>query len=141
MPLEGFRFTTWQEVVLRDLDAFGHVNNAVYLTYIENGRVAYLRDVVGAVRVEQIRNVMATVTVDFRGEATYGDRLEIGVRTEAIGNRSFKLAYRLAREGGDIVAEATSVQVMYDTEAGVSIPVSPQWRAAIERFEEGEEHA
>ena len=43
--MEGFRHVYPQEVAFRDLDVFGHVNNAVYLTYIENARLAYARDV------------------------------------------------------------------------------------------------
>ena len=45
MAIEGFRFSTSQEIVLRDLDSFGHVNNAVYLTYCEMARIRYWSDV------------------------------------------------------------------------------------------------
>ncbi len=136
MGSEAFRFSFSQDVVLRDLDAFGHVNNAVYLTYMENARVAYLAAVVGAVGFDQIRNVMATVTIDFRNAITYGDRLQIGVRTQSIGTRSFQLAYRLARSDGQLLAQACSVQVMFDLDAARPIPVPQEWRAAIERYEE-----
>ncbi|MHB1537689.1 MAG: acyl-CoA thioesterase [Solirubrobacteraceae bacterium] len=135
MSLDGFRFRHDQQVVLRDLDGFDHVNNAVYLTYAENARVAYLREVVGAIRREQIRNVMASAAIQFRGEASYGDRLRIGVRTDSIGNRSFELAYRILRDDGALVAEVESVQVMYDFQAGASIAVPDRWRSAIEAYE------
>lgn len=132
MTIEGFPFSMRQEVVLRDLDAFGHVNNAVFLTYAENARVAYLRQVVGARRREEIRNIMASVTIDFRGQVSYGDALEIGVRVERIGTKSMTMRYRMVGPDGKPVAEATSVQVMFDFEANESIAVPQEWRQSIE---------
>jgi acyl-CoA thioester hydrolase len=135
MAVEGFGFSISQQVVLRDLDGFDHVNNAVYLTFVENGRVAYLKEIVGAVTREQIRNIMAGVTLDFRAPLSYGDTVEIAVRTETIGNKSFRLVYRLVRGDGEVAAEATSTQVMFDFDAGHAIAVPDDWRRAIEAHE------
>ncbi len=131
MALDGFAFSLRQAVVLRDLDGFGHVNNAVYLTYVENARVAWLAAVVGARRPEEIRNIMASVTIDFRSQVSYGDELEIGVRAERLGNKSFGLRYLLVRGDGEVAAEATSAQVMFDFEREESIPLPDEWRRAI----------
>jgi acyl-CoA thioester hydrolase len=135
VAIDGFRFSLRQEVSPRDLDGFGHVNNAVYLTYMENGRVAYLRDVLGVRRLEEVRNVMASVTVEFQVPASFGDVLEVGVRCEQIGNKSFGLRYAVVREDGACVATATSAQVMFDFEAGRSIPVPTAWRHSLETFD------
>ena len=132
MAVEGFAFSMRQEIVLRDLDSFGHVNNAVYLTFVENARIAYLREVVGAVRRDEIRNIMAAVALDFRAEVSFEDELEIGVRTERIGTKSFQLAYRLLRRDGEVAVDATSTQVMFDFDAGAAIAVPEEWRRAIE---------
>lgn len=135
MAIDGFRFSISQPVVLRDLDGFDHVNNAVYLTYAENGRVAYLKEVVGAARRPQIRNVMANASIEFRAALTYGDVVEIGVRVKSIGGKSFALEYRLARQDGEVVAEVASTQVMFDFDAGRAIAVPEDWRHAIEAYE------
>jgi acyl-CoA thioester hydrolase len=132
MPVEGFAFSLPQEVTMRDIDGFGHVNNAVYLAYVENARVAYLREVVGVRTREEIANIMASVTIDYRAQVDYGDELEIGVRTERIGNKSFQLAYRLVRGDGEVAAEVTSTQVMFDFDANRAIEVPAEWRRAIE---------
>jgi acyl-CoA thioester hydrolase len=132
MSVEGFAFSIRQEVVMRDLDAFGHVNNAVFLTYAENARVAYLREVVGVRRRQEIRNIMASVRLDFRDQVSYGDELEIGVRVERIGTKSLTMRYRMVRGDGALAAEATSAQVMFDFEANESIAVPDDWRRAIE---------
>lgn len=135
MAVDGFRFSRPQEVVLRDLDGFGHVNNAVFLTYVENARVSYLREVVGARYLEEIRNVMARVEIDFRAEVSYGEELESWVRTERIGGKSFNLHHRIVREDGELAAEARTVQVMYDMEERRGIEVPADWRAAIARYD------
>jgi acyl-CoA thioester hydrolase len=133
--LAGFRFTLSQPVVLRDLDAFGHVNNAVYLTFAENGRVAYLKEVVGAETYEQIRNIIAHATIEFRAEATYGDVVTVGVRTDRVGTKSFHLVYRVARQDGTTIADIESVQVMFDFATGRAIEVPDEWRAQITEYD------
>ncbi|HZK16458.1 MAG TPA: thioesterase family protein [Solirubrobacterales bacterium] len=131
--LEGFAYSRPQEVVLRDLDAFGHVNNAVFLTYVENARVSYLAQVVGARRRDQIRNIMVRVSISYRAQVSYEDELESGVRTERLGGKSFDLRYLIVRKSdGETVAEAESVQVMYDFDADRSIELPAEWRRAIE---------
>ncbi len=130
MAVEGFGVSVEQEVVLRDLDGFGHVNNAVFLTYVENARVAYLREVLGVHTLEQVKNVMASVKLDYLAQVSFGDRLEIGVRVDRIGTKSFQMAYRMRREDGVVVAEATSVQVMVDGDRAIEVPAD--WRRAIE---------
>jgi acyl-CoA thioester hydrolase len=135
LAVDGFAFSTPQEIVLRDLDSFGHVNNAVYLTFVENARIAYLREVVGAVRRDEIRNIMAAVSLEFRAEVSFEDELEIGVRTDRIGTKSFQLSYRLVRRDGEVAVDATSTQVMFDFDAGRAIEVPEEWRRAIEAHE------
>jgi acyl-CoA thioester hydrolase len=132
MAVEGFPFSLRQEVTMRDLDGFGHVNNAVYLTYVENARVAYLREVVGVTTRQEISNIMARVTIDYRAQVDYGDELEIGVRTERIGTKSFQLLYRIVRQDGEVAADVTSTQVMFDFDANQAIEVPAEWRRAIE---------
>src|SRR5215218_2901765 len=135
MALEGYRFATRQPIVLRDLDSFGHVNNAVYLTFVENARIEYLKEVVEAVRRDEIRNIMAAVKIDFRAEIGYEDELQIGVRTDRIGTKSFQLSYRMVRGDGEVAAEVTSTQVMFDFERGAAIEVPEDWRRAIAAYD------
>jgi acyl-CoA thioester hydrolase len=143
VAVDGFAFSIRQPVTMRDIDGFGHVNNAVYLTYVENARVAYLGEVVGVKTREQIANVMASVTIEYRAQVDYGDVLEIGVRTDTIGTKSFQLGYRLVRQDGEVAADVTSTQVMFDFEADRAIEVPAEWRRAIEahdgNFKEKEE--
>jgi acyl-CoA thioester hydrolase len=133
--MEGFRFVLSQPVVLRDLDGFGHVNNAVYMTYIENARVAYLWDVVDATSIDKIRNIIAGVTLEFRAPATYGETIEVGTRVDRIGTKSFAFRHEIRTSDGRLLAEASTTQVMYDYEREQTVPVPEDWRRLIDAYE------
>jgi acyl-CoA thioester hydrolase len=121
-----------------DLDAFGHVNNAVYLTYIEAARTTYLRRVAGIQGVRDMAMILARAEVDYRLPVLISDRLEAEVRAVAIGTKSFTLAYRLwvTRAGTRLlVAESRTVLVCYDYPNERSVPVPPDLIAGLEAFE------
>jgi acyl-CoA thioester hydrolase len=125
-------------VRFNDLDAMGHVNNAVYLTYCEMARVGYLRTVGGMGAFGQLDMILARAEVDYRMPIEFNDRLAVQVRASAIGTRSFTLDYRMLieRDGRRHVAcMARTVIVCYDYSAGHSIPVSPALIDSFETFE------
>ena len=116
-----------ERVRYRDLDAFGHCNNAVYLTYLEEARNAFLAHL-GLVRVvADIRMILARTEIDFRSPLGLGEEVEVGVRPGRLGNKSFDLEYEL-RAGGRVVAEAKVVLVTYDYELHAAMPVPDEWR-------------
>ena len=125
--MDGFPFVHRERVRYRDLDAFGHVNNAVYLTYLEETRNAFLAHL-GLVRdVADIRMILARTEVDFRSPLRLGEEVAIGVRPGRLGTKSFDLEYEL-HAGGRLVAEAKAVLVAYDYEESAPIPVPDEWR-------------
>lgn len=93
--------------------------------------MAYLKEVVGYETLAGIGNIMGSVAIDFRAPAGFEDRLEIGVRTERIGDKSFTLRYVIRRHEGMLIAEATSVQVAFDVAGNHSIPVPDEWRVKL----------
>jgi acyl-CoA thioester hydrolase len=120
------------EVRFRDCDSFGHVNNAVYLTYLEQARFAYWQRLSGQSGV--LRTIiLARMECDYRKPAVAGDRLIIRLRVTAIGNSSFTLEYEILNaKTRDVIAEARSVQVTYDYSAGRSVPIPDDMRARLE---------
>jgi acyl-CoA thioester hydrolase len=133
--VQGFRSVYTQEVAFRDLDAFGHVNNAVYLTYLENARVTYLRDVLGVDSLSTLLVIVASVQIDFRSRASLGDVLEVGSRVSRVGGKSFDLDHEIRGPGGRLVAEAHTVLVAFDYEQDGPMDVPAEWRERIEDFE------
>jgi acyl-CoA thioester hydrolase len=133
--MEGFRLVHPQEVAFRDLDVFGHVNNAVYLTYLENSRIRYLREVLGIESLDDLLVIVANVNIDFRSRATLGETLEIGARTSRIGTKSFDLDHEVRGPDGRLVASAATTLVAIDYPADKTIPVPDEWRERIEAYE------
>jgi acyl-CoA thioester hydrolase len=133
--MEGFRSVHTQEVAFRDLDAFGHVNNAVYLTYLENARVTYMRDVLGVESLSNLLVIVASIQIDFRSRASLGEMLEVGSRVSRVGGKSFDLDHEIRGPGGRLVAEAHTVLVAFDYERDGAMDVPGEWRDCIEEFE------
>ena len=120
----------------RDTDAMGHINNAVYVTYLEVARQEYWRALGGAQDYRRVPFILAHVTIDFRSEALVRETLLVCIRCEWIGGKSFAFVYEVReKETNRLVAEATTVQVCYDYEAKRSIPVPETLRRALEAFE------
>jgi acyl-CoA thioester hydrolase len=133
--MDGYRHMHAQEVTFRDLDAFGHVNNAVYLTYIENARIGYVRDVLCIESLEGLLLIVASVKIDFRSRANLGETLEIGSRATRVGTKSFDLEHELRSQNGRLVAETQTTLVAFDYEQDRTMQIPPEWRERIENYE------
>jgi acyl-CoA thioester hydrolase len=113
--LAEFRLTAPLHVRFRDLDCLGHVNNAVYATYLEEARVEYLKKVLGAVDPSQYGIILARVEIDYRSAVKLGDELVIGAKVTRLGGASFDMAYKIVeKKSGRLVLEGKTVQVGYD---------------------------
>jgi acyl-CoA thioester hydrolase len=133
-----FHFSTTMEVRWRDMDALGHVNNAVYLTYLEQARVHYLRELgLGFENPGDVGMILAEVTCTYRAPLSLGERVTVWVRVSELRNSSFAFEYRMEGEDGRLAANARSVQVCYDYEVGRAVPIPDRWRAAITALEPG----
>ena len=123
------------EVRFRDCDPMGHVNNAVYLTYLEQARFAHWRDLWGF-DFERLPPgspgvILARAEIDYRIPARYGDVLDVRIGLERIGRTSFTYAYEVVDQRGRLVATARTVQVMYDYVAGAPVAIADELRARL----------
>ena len=134
--MEGYRFVHPRDVEFRDVDAADHVNNAVYLTYLETARIAYLVEALGADFAYELSLILASITVDFRSPARFPERLEIGARVTSVGTKSFVMEHEIRGGDGRLVLEASSVLVAYDYEANASMAVPADWRIRLDAYEE-----
>jgi len=116
-----------EQVRFRDLDPMGHVNNAVFLTYLEQARIAFFEQQGLSVGLEDMNLVVARVEIDFRAPVRLGQEVEIAGR---FGTKSFDFEYELTVEG-EIVADAKSVQVAYDYGRGEPVAIPPEWREKL----------
>jgi acyl-CoA thioester hydrolase len=120
-------FTHVEQVRFRDLDPMGHVNNDVFLTYIEQARFAFFAAVGAATELEDMNLIVARVEIDFKAPVRLGQEVEISVRASRFGTKSFDFDYVL-RVDGEVVAEAKSVQVAYDYARRETMPLPGEWR-------------
>ena len=131
-------FTVVHEIVprFRDTDAMGHINNAVYVTYIEVARQAYWARLDRNPDYRRVPFILAHVTIDFRSEALVNEILEVGIRMDRIGTKSFAFAYEIwEKTTARTVVEATSVQVCYDYGTKQTLPMPDDLRRRLEAFE------
>jgi acyl-CoA thioester hydrolase len=128
--MEGFPFVYRDSVRFNDLDAFGHVNNAVYSSYLEDARNAFMREAGLVRKVEDIAMILARVEIDFLGQVGVGEQLEVGVRASRFGTKSFDFEYEI-RSGERVVASAKTVQVGFDYDSNETIPVPDAWREGL----------
>ncbi len=105
-----------------DLDPLGHVNNVVYLDYLQEARLRALIQI-GYTEILQLRQVMAHQSIEFRRPIFYStDPLTIEVWISSVGNTSYRMKYRILSEVGELAAEAESVMVCFDNDKAVPIP-------------------
>jgi acyl-CoA thioester hydrolase len=130
--LKGFRFVHPVQVRFRDLDALGHVNNAVYLTYLESARLAYWLQVTGLRDLAAMNVILARAEVDYRSPVAFGDALEVGVRCASIRRSSLVLEQAVVEAGsGRLVAEARKTLVHYDYAAARSQAIPDDLRRKL----------
>jgi acyl-CoA thioester hydrolase len=135
LTLEGFPFSCPVEVRYGDVDAMNHVNNAVYVTFLEQARVRLWRERMGfSGSARDIPFIVARVSVDYRSPIGLTDSVLIGVGAKAIGRTSFTLAYRI-EASGRVAAKAESVQVRYDYALRRPVPIEGELRARLEELQ------
>ena len=119
-----------EQVRFRDLDPMGHVNNAVFLTYLEQARIAFFERHGLSVELDDMNMVVARVEIDFRAPVLLGQEVEVAVRAGRFGTKSFDFEYELTVDG-EIVAVAKSVQVAYDYGRGEAVAIPEEWRERL----------
>jgi acyl-CoA thioester hydrolase len=124
-----------------DMDAFQHVNNTVYLRWMESARIAYFERLELANRMlgEGIGPILARTEIDYRRPVTYPDTVTIAVGVTRVGSSSFAMSYTLTSEkqGGAVVAEGHTVQVLINYGTGEKVPLDAEMRQRIEALQQG----
>jgi acyl-CoA thioester hydrolase len=113
------------DVRWRDVDALGHVNHAVFLTYFEEGRDAFFKQTFGG----EPDYVVARLEVDLRAEVRYPERrVTVRLAVERLGTTSLTTRETILTPAGDIAAEARVVTVRWDRRARKPVPFSASER-------------
>ena len=134
--MPAFKFSTQIEVRFRDLDALGHVNNAVYLTYFEVSRLHYWKKLFGGDAFNRHSFVVVRAECNYRSPAHAGEILQVFAKVSELRKSSFVFEYEIVEQvTGRIVAEGSTVQACFDHEQKKARPIPPDLRASILEFE------
>jgi len=132
--MANFNFYHPIEVRYGDLDPQGHVNNAKFVTYLEQARVKYVQQIGlwdGKSFID-IGFILADTHIRYLHPILFGDLVHVGVRFAKIGNKSLLMEYSIENsQTGLLYATAETVQVAYDYRNRCSISIPDHWRKII----------
>lgn len=111
--IEDFPIRVSDIIRFADMDRQGHVNNAVYPSYFETGRVPHIYDPENGLQVEGCTTVLARIEIDFLKELRWPGTVEIGTGIAEIGKRSYVFAQAIFHDGA-CAARARSTMVLID---------------------------
>lgn len=134
-----FRFYHPIEVRYGDLDPQGHVNNAKYLTYMEQARIAYIHHLGFWQEGQSFLDmgiIMADAQVTFLAPIQFGQNVRVGVRVARLGNKSLTMEYCFEdADSGSKLATGSTVLVAYDYRVGKTMLIPVEWRRKLAQFE------
>ena len=127
--LTDFPSQTYDKLRYGDTDRQGHVNNAVFTTLFETGRIAVLEAGDRPLTEPGYDFVLARITIDYLAEIRWPGTVEIGTAVKSVGNSSLTVTQALFQHGR-CVATAEAIMVQVDSQAHRSVPLSPAQRDA-----------
>jgi acyl-CoA thioester hydrolase len=120
MPL-----STTLQVRFNECDGLGHVNNAVYYTYMETARIPLFQMLDPEMNLQDWKLIVASTRCEYKAQASFAQWLTITTETERIGTSSFTLRHRiLDKDSGTLIADGKAVLVHYDYQAEKSVPLT-----------------
>jgi acyl-CoA thioester hydrolase len=133
-------FPVWISLPIQwgDQDAFGHVNNTIYLRWFESARISYGRqiDLGDLEEGKKIGPILAAISCQYRRQLTFPDTVHVGARITRIGRSSITMEHRVLSESlRAIAADGDSILVTFDYAAQKSIALPAAVRARIEALE------
>jgi len=133
LPLNNFPFQTHDKIRYGDTDRQGHVNNAVFASFLETGRVEFLYDTENPILDEGASFVIASLHLNFLRELHWPGQVNIGSGITKIGNSSIKM-YQQLFQNGQCVATAETVIVQVDDHGGGSKALSADAKSALRKW-------
>jgi acyl-CoA thioester hydrolase len=136
--MADYKFSIPIAVRYGDLDPQWHVNNARYLTFLEQARLSYLKEL-GLFQGNHFLNfplIVADIHIRYLAPIMPDQSIRVWMRTEKIGNKSLEFSYEIRDDATQqVLARAETIMVTYDYNQQKTIPVSAEWRSVISSFE------
>ena len=120
-----------------DLDALNHVNNARYLTFLEQARIEWFDTVDEPWMTDEFGPVVATATLNFRRPIEYPASIAVELFTERLGNTSVTIGHRIVAADGTVHCDGHVVAVWVDRRSGKPVPLPAAVRRSSELLLQG----
>jgi len=136
----GFPLMITQELVWSDMDAYQHVNNAVYFRYFEDARIAYFEKAQIKEQMEQtgVGPILASTRCDFRAPLTFPDTIHVATGVVETWRNRFRMEYIVYSENlNKVVAEGEGLVVYFDYKRNRSCDIPDPVLLAIDRLQTG----
>lgn len=135
--MDTFNLRTPVQVRFTDIDMLGHLNNNVYLQFMDLAKVEYFTKCNGGkLELGDINLVVANINVNFFAMTLLGEELEVLTRVESVGNKSLVLHQKVVEQHtGEVKCEGHTVMVCVELSTGQAIPVESRWRTCFAKFE------
>ncbi|PPU42100.1 acyl-CoA thioesterase [Xanthomonas arboricola] len=116
----------------RDMDSMGHVNNAKYISYLEEARVRWMLGVEGVAMTDRIAPVVAATNVNYKRPLVWPNDILVELFVERLGSSSITIGHRILdqKDGGVLYSDGNVVVVWIDTQTGKSASLPDAVRAA-----------
>ncbi|MDR6226009.1 acyl-CoA thioesterase [Desmospora profundinema] len=125
--------STTLQVRFNECDGLGHVNNAVYYTYMETARIELFRMLDPKMDLHDWKLIVASTSCEYKAQASFAQWLTITTETERIGTKSFTLRHRiLDRDSGHLIADGRAVMVHFDYPSQKSVPLTEEMVRILE---------
>ena len=137
MP-EPYRVIADIQLRFRDIDMLGHVNNAVFLSWLELGRMAYTEAVLPDIDWSRTGFILAHVSIDYLEPVTLHDKVKVHFRCSRIGSKSLEFEFIITKadaNGQRTAAKGSNVIVSFDYRENRSVPIPEHWRSRVGEWE------
>ena len=134
--MDGYPFSCPIQVRWRDLDAFGHVNNATFASYLEMARTEAWNQLFGGRGALAIPFFVRRLEIDYRRPIGLDDEVRVWLRVGETSGASFTFEY-LVEAAGEVAAAASTKLACVDRQTGRPVPIETGVRATLENLQAG----
>ena len=137
-PRAPFFHSTPVQIRFNDVDMLGHLNNNIYLTFMDLAKARYFNDIAGhLVKWNEINMAVVNINVNFYAPSFIDSKLEVLTSVIAISQHSLTMEQRVIDiETGEVKCAAIYIMAGYDIKTATSLPIDTKWRDAITAWEE-----
>lgn len=137
-PQFAFRHSIPVQMRFNDIDMLGHLNNSVYMEFMDLGKASYFKAVLPQrIDWKQINVVIVNINCDFFAPAYFHEPLEVMTAVTSVSERSFKLEQRIVNsKTGEVKCIGRTVMAGFDVKTAQSAPISAEWLEALTAFEQ-----